>query len=189
MTKFKEMKFWIGDDAELSERIQNILFGAGYKWSDGSLAVGETGMPSLYAHEDGNITYASGDIVPKTFTCHEKHMEINIDWMRSTKPDAVEPETPEVMTKEEAEQQISELKSYIEELDKPKRVRVYIKEDADTIFQSMQHMLGGVFDVVTIKVESNGEVSVFVHSPTVGKNWWFNERFCIAVEGSLEDLK
>ena len=35
MSKFKEMKFWIGDDQELSKGVQFILFGLGYTWISG----------------------------------------------------------------------------------------------------------------------------------------------------------
>jgi len=70
----KAMKFNIGSDPALSEKVQNILFGMGYTWQSGATHVKETNSRTLYASDNiifiGNMSKA-----------HIK--EINIDWLRS----------------------------------------------------------------------------------------------------------
>ena len=192
MTKFKEMKFWIGDDSELRGRLLTALTGIGCEWFSGTADALNISFDALYVDSQGRITHTIGD---KKWFYDKPYEEVIIDWMRTTKPETVEPETPPVMTKEEAEQQISELQSYIEELDKPKRVRVYIKEDAKVQAESNGRVgwndnyqgtyIGKVFDVK--EVDTDGDLKVWEESHS---DWWhFCQESCIVVEGSLEDLR
>lgn len=87
MSEFKEMKFWIGDDAELSERVQNILFILGCRWFSGD-AVQITSSTSLYV-DGGCITYG-GHSRKEDWFDKQSHKEINIDWLRTAKPETVE---------------------------------------------------------------------------------------------------
>ena len=190
MAKFKEMKFWIGDDDELRTMIVMALDSLGCETS----YMGLDCVRAIYVSSDGATTH-TGDFSGRSYFDSQTYEEINIDWMRTTKPETVEPETPPVMTKEEAEQQISELQSYIEELDKPKRVRVYIKEDAKVQAESNGRVgwndnhqgtyIGKVFDVK--EVDMDGDLKVWEESHS---DWWhFCQESCIVVEGYLEDLK
>lgn len=57
MAKFKEMKFWIGDDPELSKRVQEALFSAGYGWSHVKFKeVGSTRSTCFYTESSSEIT-------------------------------------------------------------------------------------------------------------------------------------
>ncbi len=87
MSEFKALKFWIGDDPELSEKVQKLLFDVGYKWA----GCGKCGMYTdgvmLVTRESGEIWYRhKGD------SCFDEldNEEINIDWMRTKKPETIE---------------------------------------------------------------------------------------------------
>ena len=95
---------------------------------------------------------------------------------------------------EEMEKQLSALKSEVESESKPKRVRVYIKEDAKELTPSLywttgkNHMPGSVFDVK--KVVINGEDRIHVWADEEHSDYWnFFSGSYVVVEGSLEDLK
>ena len=85
MMEFKGMKFWIGDDPDLSERVQNALFSVGYGWVGGGKVVQLTYAFALYADSCGNITYGTSEDL---FDSREN--EINIDWMRTSNKETVE---------------------------------------------------------------------------------------------------
>jgi len=88
MSKYKAMKFWIGDDPELSEKVQKLLFSMGYTWLSGSVEIKHTEEGCLYASRGGRVTQSSGGI--NGFFAKEDKEEINIDWMRATKPETIE---------------------------------------------------------------------------------------------------
>lgn len=90
MSEFKEMKFWIGDDEELSKQVQKILNDQGYEWGHGE-SVQNTGSLALYTTLNGRIIY-SGDtnrVGIKHFDT-EPEQEINIGWMRTAKQETIE---------------------------------------------------------------------------------------------------
>lgn len=190
MAKFKEMKFWIGDDAELRTMVVGVLTAAGHDTD----YIDASGVEAIYVDDDGFVTQ-TGHTSGRGYFIRKEYKEVNIDWMRTTKPESVEVETPSVMTKEEAEQQISELQSYIEELDKPKRVRVYIKEDAGEVNPScwvndMSAMTGKTLDAIDFLKDFVGNGMVVRVLTEGGSNsWLFREGQYVVVEGSLEDLK
>lgn len=70
------MKFWIGNDKELSKQVQEILFGLGYSWH-GERNIQYVDSSELYAN-DGIITFSNNR---EFFDCQPDE-EINIDWMR-----------------------------------------------------------------------------------------------------------
>jgi len=78
----KAMKFWIGNDPELSRHIQTILFKLGYKWSNGKVVsykvVSHTDRCTLYTDEEGTILCGKGSYQFND----DPREEINIDWMR-----------------------------------------------------------------------------------------------------------
>jgi hypothetical protein len=85
---FHQMKFWIGDDPELSERVQKILFSMGYSWYSGDQYIEHTEVEALYTHENGNVTCC---VVEDVFINRSaNHEEINIDWMRTQDKETVE---------------------------------------------------------------------------------------------------
>lgn len=94
------------------------------------------------------------------------------------------------MNKQEALDQIAELKKFVEDLDKPKRVRVYIKEDAkrltDVMWGGMEmgKMTGRVFDVNCLS-----GAGIYINREHSSGTWLFTENTFIVVEGSLDDLK
>ena len=91
MSEFKAMKFWIGDDPELSEKVQKILFGLGYKWAFESRGVTEqVNAYSMYAESDGGIRVASHDKRDGKFSFPDDGETIDIDWMRTKKPETIE---------------------------------------------------------------------------------------------------
>lgn len=88
MSEYKKMKFWIGDDPDLSERVQKLLFGLGYKWRGAAdQRVRYTEVGALYTNEDGYILYTDADA---EWFNNESQEEIDIDWMRSQKPETIE---------------------------------------------------------------------------------------------------
>lgn len=98
---------------------------------------------------------------------------------------------------EEMEKQLSALKAEVESEDKPKRVRVYIKEDAEETCMrngngwgdsdgSKGRMVGNVFDVMSDV--GGGTLRVWIDD--AHSDWWnFAIDAVVIVEGSLEDLK
>jgi hypothetical protein len=81
----KAMKFWIGDDPELSKRVQAALFAAGYAWHEYGKTPAYTGERYIYAHAIGELGYG----VDESFYRGRNFEEVNIDWMR-TKKETVE---------------------------------------------------------------------------------------------------
>ena len=190
MAKFKEMKFWIGvADEEMSSAIIDHLEAVGYCTTDARrftktcciIQVAANGRVSTYSFIDHSLFHdISGE-------------EINIDWMRTTKPETVEPTVLEGpgLTKEAALEQISDLQSYIEELDKPKRVRVYIKEDAGHGTWNVKGYMNYLRGTVQDAIESTGGGGAVVRN-TGGQSgystWNLRPDDFVVVEGSLEDL-
>lgn len=85
---------------------------------------------------------------------------------------------------EEMEKQLTALRKEVEQDDKPKRVRVYIKEDArklSAVYWSdlMDKLAGCVLDVRS--VDNNGRI--------FAGGWNISKESYIVVEGSLDDLK
>jgi hypothetical protein len=90
MSEYKAMKFLIGEDPELSERVQNILFGLGYKWNSyGDSKICHTGYTELQAWRDGAITRSNDEFVSKN-KGFIKGEYIDIDWLRTKKPETIE---------------------------------------------------------------------------------------------------
>ena len=52
----KAMKFWIGDDEELSKIVQEILFKLGYSWTEES-EIQNTDKYALFADNDGSSVF------------------------------------------------------------------------------------------------------------------------------------
>lgn len=87
-TKFKEMKFKIGNDEDLNKRVQNILFDLGYGWGIRDKTLQHTMANYLFANRDGTITFAcEGEDLHYYDQLHE---EIDIDWLRSNIKETVE---------------------------------------------------------------------------------------------------
>ena len=84
MSEFKAMKFWIGDDPELSEKVQRLLFGLGYSWFVNKDNVANTESSYIYASRGGELTHSDNGDRPVDGE------EINIDWMRTKKPESIE---------------------------------------------------------------------------------------------------
>jgi hypothetical protein len=81
MSKFKDMKFFIGGDKQLHAKVRNTLEDMGYAWSSG------TPDSDIGAYRDGRI---NGMCVSQEGKCNsyfdrQNNPEINIDWMRSPK--------------------------------------------------------------------------------------------------------
>lgn len=79
-TKFKAMTFKVGQDKQLSEKIQNILFDMGYEWSG-------TGVGYFDNACDCIITDTHGMMFDSSRHSGES---INIDWMSTPKEETVE---------------------------------------------------------------------------------------------------
>lgn len=79
--KFKAMKFWIGGDKEVSEKLQKVLFSLGYTWCNLGAEVHPTESEYISAHHDGDLSHGDGSF---------DYEEINIDWMRTPKEETVE---------------------------------------------------------------------------------------------------
>ena len=88
MSEFKAMKFWIGDDPELSEKVQKLLFAMGYGWSGGG-SLCRTGYEELQAWADGSVTNSNAEFISAK-NGFIKGEYINIDWMRTKKPETIE---------------------------------------------------------------------------------------------------
>ena len=59
MTKFENMRFFINNDKELSEKIQKRLFELGYVWRGGKKEfLHPNAILYLYTHEDGRVSYS-----------------------------------------------------------------------------------------------------------------------------------
>jgi hypothetical protein len=80
------MKFWIGNDPELSEKVQKLLFDAGYSWPSDVKTARYNHEFALYANSGGNLTRNSDS----NYFIGHSHEEININWMRTTKPETIE---------------------------------------------------------------------------------------------------
>ena len=78
-TEFKEMKFNIGNDPKLSERVQEMLFGLGYKRIEGGCVVKHKNYPFLYANSGGSL----GCGLSEGCFQIDSNEEINIDWLRT----------------------------------------------------------------------------------------------------------
>lgn len=77
--KFKEMKFNVKGDPELSRRVQEMMFDLGLKWGHNGREVQHIVQPYLYNR--GDIIYWSNGSYE--FSNLLTGNEINIDWMRS----------------------------------------------------------------------------------------------------------
>jgi len=75
--KYKAMKFNIGDNPQLSARVQEVLFSAGYTWHTAGINVDYVNHPYLYTEKDGHILH--GDEEGTFFT--DSSESININWM------------------------------------------------------------------------------------------------------------
>lgn len=78
MSKFKNMKFNISNNPEVSKAIQGILFSIGYRWYCDEKQIQSTDEPFLFADASGKITY---DNNKQRFLTKENE-EINIEWMK-----------------------------------------------------------------------------------------------------------
>ncbi|HPQ80055.1 MAG TPA: hypothetical protein PLG47_06345, partial [Candidatus Dojkabacteria bacterium] len=58
---FDNCKIWIGDNPELSKKVQEKLFELGYKWNSGEKKVKLTDKPVLQIWKDKKITYSDDD--------------------------------------------------------------------------------------------------------------------------------
>ena len=87
MSEFKAMKFWIGDDPELSEKVQKLLFGMGYTWAGGHECGSFKRGVMIATKESGAIWHR--DNFDSCFDSLSNE-EINIDWMRTNKPETIE---------------------------------------------------------------------------------------------------
>jgi len=85
MSKFKAMKFWIGDDPKLCERVQKILIEMGYSWEYQGAVVRKEEALCL-------MTVIQGDTSSEGFIYWNDNKlsfkenlgeEINIDWLRT----------------------------------------------------------------------------------------------------------
>jgi len=86
--KFKEMKFWVGDDSDLFLRVVNALKTLGYTCGDGLFLPDKTG--GIRVH-DGRVYWTSDFADGKEyFDRHVSGEEINIDWMRTPNEETVE---------------------------------------------------------------------------------------------------
>jgi hypothetical protein len=88
MSQFKAMKFWIGNDEKLSERVQQMLFSLGYAWSIGHRKVQFKEAVYLCTSSSGLLMYGSTREVFEA-TPSEPKVEINIDWLRSAQREVV----------------------------------------------------------------------------------------------------
>ena len=76
--QFKAMKFWIGDDPELSNKLHMILNGIGYKYTVETHYQLQAVM--LVTETDGKLWYRDAwDVIFKDLN----NEEINIDWLRT----------------------------------------------------------------------------------------------------------
>lgn len=102
--KFKAMKFNVKDDPELSKRVQEILFGLGYRWEcHGSSVMYTTAHCLTTEADDGNT---SDGFIYWCNNIEEVHgEEINIDWMR--KP-VESPQQKELRELEEQQREIAD---------------------------------------------------------------------------------
>jgi len=93
---------------------------------------------------------------------------------------------------EEAEKAVAALKEYVKECDKPKLVRVYVKEGNKSLhphpvhfgaaqrwFGDMENLAGKLFNVDSLSI--HGSVTV--------KGWELRTEWLVFVEGSYEDLQ
>ena len=80
MKQFKAMKFWIGDNPELSKKVQEILFGAGYHWYSGST---EQKTEPRYIRTEPNGTMYHG--CTSAYYVEAYGEAIDISWMLAEK--------------------------------------------------------------------------------------------------------
>lgn len=95
MSKFKAMKFWIGNDPKCSERVQKMLFDMGYGWAAiKRKTVSNTDLTCIRTDNYGSIMYASSVVSRENFDSSygffSMDEEINIDWLRSPKEETIE---------------------------------------------------------------------------------------------------
>ena len=86
MSKFKRMKFWIGDDRECGERVYKMLLDLGYRVVVPERLRELRTSRALYTDTLGCIGYGGA------LTGFHPHTaeEINIDWLRSDKRKTVQ---------------------------------------------------------------------------------------------------
>ena len=77
MKQFKAMKFWIGDNPELSKKVQEILFGLGYRWRGAGTSANDTTMFYIRTDSDGLLSH--GD--RKTLMDEFSGETIDVSWM------------------------------------------------------------------------------------------------------------
>lgn len=85
---YKAMKFNIGNNPEVSKRVQEILFELGYKWEPDAQKAKYTGEPYLFTgtYKDNAITWNDDEETFKSSTAEE----INIEWMKPQPKETVE---------------------------------------------------------------------------------------------------
>lgn len=71
--KYRKMKFDVGMDAELNERLQLKLFEEGYTWGYGEQTFHDWG-PYIYTDADGSITWEDGQ---KSFDAVDEYMRVH----------------------------------------------------------------------------------------------------------------
>ncbi|MCK4815817.1 hypothetical protein KA005_08605 [bacterium] len=89
MSEFKAYKIWIGDDPELYGIIVNLLTSKGYEVGMSYSAGSSHKNIALTTNKNGKIDSATY-IDKSGFKCWPVYEEINIDWMRTKKPETIE---------------------------------------------------------------------------------------------------
>ena len=105
--EFKAMKFWIGDDPELSKRVHKLLKGLGYGYKMVESRIEEKAV-MLVTTEDGAMWYRED--YDENFTSTDAE-EITIDWMRT--PTEATRETIELNGKTYIKSELEEALSHI----------------------------------------------------------------------------
>jgi hypothetical protein len=75
------IKFWIGDDPDLSKMVQEALFAAGHKWASGDANIQHTDSDYLAINDCGDVVMGYA----RAAYGESPRKEINIDWMRTKK--------------------------------------------------------------------------------------------------------
>lgn len=83
MSEFKEYKFNIGNNPEVSEIIQKIGFMLGYEWQCYGPTYERLSAPYIFFKQNGHIGYGND----KDYFESDPREEINIEWMKPQKSD------------------------------------------------------------------------------------------------------
>lgn len=86
MSEFKNMKFWMGGDGDISTSVQLILLEQGYSWGMSENKPRYIGSNYICSYADGALGWGGA----KASFDECKYEEINIDWMRTKKPETIE---------------------------------------------------------------------------------------------------